>query len=146
MKTRLFVLMFIAALAPVSIATPVLSATLAQNEWDGVRIQEASMNHADFDQMSLQMAELRQEWNGETISTASLNYADLDQQSPQMTELRQALVKAHAERFGSSDDLMVGIQLTHSGRLARPHDNKRPEPRIVYHHPLLGPKLRITPY
>ena len=33
-------------------------------------------------------------------------------------------------------DFVVGLQLTHSGRFSRPND-KRLEPRIAYHHPLL---------
>ena len=32
---------------------------------------------------------------------------------------------------------MVGVQLTHSGRVSHPHDMDRCEPRMLYHHPLL---------
>jgi 2,4-dienoyl-CoA reductase-like NADH-dependent reductase (Old Yellow Enzyme family) len=58
--------------------------------------------------------------------------------------LRQ-LVSAHEERFGrgASDDLLVGLQLTHSGRFCRPTDKRRLEPRIAYHHPLLDKKFGI---
>ena len=62
-----------------------------------------------------------------------------------MSKLREGVVKAHAERFGTSDDFMIGIQLTHAGRLSRPHDRKRWEPRIIYHHLLLDSKIGITP-
>src|SRR5947208_967301 len=34
-------------------------------------------------------------------------------------------------------DLFVGLQLTHSGRFARPHAKHRPEPLAAYAHPLL---------
>jgi 2,4-dienoyl-CoA reductase-like NADH-dependent reductase (Old Yellow Enzyme family) len=51
--------------------------------------------------------------------------------------LRADLVSAHAERFGETGDLVVGLQLTHSGRFARPNDRKRFEPRILYRHPIL---------
>ena len=55
----------------------------------------------------------------------------------EITGLRETLVKAHEGAFGRSDDLFVGVQLTHSGRVAHPHDMSRSEPRILYHHPIL---------
>ena len=54
------------------------------------------------------------------------------------------LTTAHAETFGSIDDLLVGLQLTHSGRFCRPN-SKELEPRIAYHHPLLDDKFGIDP-
>jgi 2,4-dienoyl-CoA reductase-like NADH-dependent reductase (Old Yellow Enzyme family) len=51
---------------------------------------------------------------------------------------------AHAESFGTTDDLLVGLQLTHSGRFCRPN-SKQLEPRIAYHHPLLDEKFGIDP-
>ena len=57
--------------------------------------------------------------------------------------LRQ-LVESHETCFGTSDDLLVGLQLTHSGRFCRPH-SKTLEPRIAYHHPLLDEKFGIDP-
>lgn len=57
--------------------------------------------------------------------------------------LRAALVTAHEERFGSSDDLLIGLQLTHSGRFARPHPQAGLEPKIAYRHPLLDRKFGI---
>ena len=50
--------------------------------------------------------------------------------------LRAALVAAHRDRFGATDDLLVGLQLTHSGRWSRP--NGAPEPRLAHAHPLLA--------
>jgi NADPH2 dehydrogenase len=47
------------------------------------------------------------------------------------------MVGAHQRRFGTSDDLLVGLQLTHSGRFCRPRQKTRLEPVIVYHHPIL---------
>ena len=55
------------------------------------------------------------------------------------------MVAAHEEGFGSSRDLLVGLQLTHSGRFARPHDKVRLEPRILYHHPFLDRKFGVPP-
>jgi len=59
-------------------------------------------------------------------------------------ELRELLVRTHKEYFGHCDDLLVGLQLTHSGRLSRPHDMKRPEPVILYRHPLLDQRFGVT--
>ncbi len=60
-------------------------------------------------------------------------------------ELLTALLDAHREATGSTDDLLVGLQLTHSGRFSRPNDKQRLEPRIAYHHPLLDAKFGIAP-
>ena len=56
-----------------------------------------------------------------------------------VARLREALAAAHAERFGRSglDDLVVGLQITHSGRYGRPNDWGRPEPLAAFHHPVL---------
>jgi 2,4-dienoyl-CoA reductase-like NADH-dependent reductase (Old Yellow Enzyme family) len=51
--------------------------------------------------------------------------------------LRAEMVEAHRRRFGSSDDLLLGLQLTHSGRFCRPREKNRLEPVVVYHHPIL---------
>ncbi len=63
-----------------------------------------------------------------------------------MRQLLAALRQAHAERFGhrALDSLLVGLQLTHSGRFCRPN-SKALEPRIAYHHPVLDPKFGIDP-
>ncbi len=53
----------------------------------------------------------------------------------ELASLRELLVRAHREAFGRDDDLLVGLQLTHSGRFARP--DGPPRPLIVYRHPIL---------
>lgn len=58
--------------------------------------------------------------------------------------LLDTLRTAHREKFGRDDDLLVGLQLTHSGRFCRPNNNGL-EPRIAYHHPLLDEKFEISP-
>ena len=58
--------------------------------------------------------------------------------------LREALIATHAERYGSTDDLAIGFQLTHSGRFCRPNEKTRYEPRVAYRHPLLDAKSRVT--
>ncbi len=62
-----------------------------------------------------------------------------------LRQLLQALEGEHAECFDSTDDLLTGLQLTHSGRFCRPNDKSRLEPRIAYHHPLLDEKYGIDP-
>jgi 2,4-dienoyl-CoA reductase-like NADH-dependent reductase (Old Yellow Enzyme family) len=54
------------------------------------------------------------------------------------------LKSAHRERFGNTDKLVVGLQLTHSGRFSRPH-GQRLEPRIAWHHPLLDARCGVAP-
>lgn len=58
--------------------------------------------------------------------------------------LLDELLTAHRQRFGATDGLLVGLQLTHSGRFCRPN-TKQLEPRIAYHHPLLDEKFGIDP-
>jgi 2,4-dienoyl-CoA reductase-like NADH-dependent reductase (Old Yellow Enzyme family) len=72
----------------------------------------------------------------QTLATAD-NRAGLE-------TLLQELKQAHRGQFGGDDDLVVGLQLTHSGRFSRPND-KRLEPRIAFHHPLLDAKFGIDP-
>lgn len=59
-----------------------------------------------------------------------------------LAALLETLTTAHRERYGTTDDLLVGLQLTHSGRFCRPN-SARLEPRIAYHHPLLDPRFGI---
>jgi NADPH2 dehydrogenase len=90
-------------------------------------------------------------WGGEAAAVRAdgranpnqlwLNRANL----PAFRQLRQALVQAHAERFGRTDDLYIGLQLTHSGRYARPGPDHRPAPVIAYHHPYLDARLGLPP-
>ncbi len=54
-------------------------------------------------------------------------------------ELRADLVRAHRERFGGDEDLVVGLQLTHSGRWSRPDGSARP--RTAYSHPWLDGRV-----
>jgi NADPH2 dehydrogenase len=53
--------------------------------------------------------------------------------------LRDELIASHRQRFGSNadGDLLVGLQLTHSGRFARPNVWDRSEPLAACTHPLL---------
>jgi NADPH2 dehydrogenase len=57
--------------------------------------------------------------------------------APALAELRRQMVEAHRDRFGENADLVIGLQLTHSGRFCRPREESRLEPIIAYHHPIL---------
>ena len=50
-----------------------------------------------------------------------------------MARLREALVAAHRASCGSDAGLVVGLQLTHSGRYARPSAWDRAEPLTVFY-------------
>ncbi len=60
-----------------------------------------------------------------------------------LRSLLSELQSAHREKFGNCDDLLVGLQLTHSGRFCRPHTEQL-EPKIAYHHPLLDERFAIA--
>jgi 2,4-dienoyl-CoA reductase-like NADH-dependent reductase (Old Yellow Enzyme family) len=90
-------------------------------------------------------------WGGEAVAVRHDGRANPnqllsnDETLASLEHLRSVLVAAHRERCGSTDDLLIGLQLTHSGRFARPNRKDRLEPRILYHHPLLDPKFGIAP-
>ncbi|MGE0379193.1 MAG: NADH:flavin oxidoreductase, partial [Planctomycetaceae bacterium] len=92
-------------------------------------------------------------WGGEAFAVTHAGRANPNQlyqrqeNTGAMRALHDTLMQSHRERFGggAADDLLVGLQLTHSGRFCRPHAKERLEPRIAYHHPLLDAKFGIDP-
>jgi 2,4-dienoyl-CoA reductase-like NADH-dependent reductase (Old Yellow Enzyme family) len=90
-------------------------------------------------------------WGGEAAAVRSDGRANPNQtlatesNRAGLARLLAELQSAHLERFGSLDGLVVGLQLTHSGRFCKPHDHDRFEPLIAYHHPLLDAKYKIDP-
>ena len=63
-----------------------------------------------------------------------------------LAALLRTLTEAHQQSFGSLDGLLIGLQLTHSGRFCKPDDHHHSAPRIAYHHPLLDAKFKIDPH
>ena len=63
-----------------------------------------------------------------------------------MQGLFDGLINSHQTSFGNAalDDLVVGLQLTDSGRFSRPNKKDKLEPRIVYHHPILDERAGIA--
>lgn len=84
-------------------------------------------------------------WGGEAVAVRPDGKANPHQlllseaNVPDLAALRAELVAAHRERHSQDGDLLVGLQLTHSGRFARPNDKTRLEPRITYRHPCSMP-------
>ena len=89
-------------------------------------------------------------WGGEAAAVQSDGRANPNQTlaTPENEEglklLLDELLNVHQENFRTTNDLCVGLQLTHSGRFSRPN-SKTLEPRIAYHHPLLDKKFGIDP-
>jgi NADPH2 dehydrogenase len=68
----------------------------------------------------------------------------IEQNKAGLAELVGLLKRAHAERYGTTDDLVLGFQLTHSGRFCKPNGKTTYEPRVAFRHPLLDPKFKVT--
>ncbi len=89
-------------------------------------------------------------WGGEAVAVSHEGRANPNQllASPRTQEslgrLRTDLVREHISTTGSDDGLVIGLQLTHSGRYCRPNEYSRPEPRILYRHPLLDQRLKLS--
>jgi len=58
--------------------------------------------------------------------------------------MREGLVAEHRAAMGSDDGLVVGLQLTHSGRFCKPNDHHKQEPMILYRHPILDRKFKLA--
>jgi len=80
-------------------------------------------------------------WGGEAVAVRADGRANPNQlvinrsTIDDLAALRVELVDAHVATHGSDEGLVVGLQLTHSGRWARPTGAL--EPRVAYHHPIL---------
>ena len=87
-------------------------------------------------------------WGGEAVAVREDGRANPNQlvireeTLGDLEALRQTLVGAHRERFGTTDDLLVGLQLTHSGRFSRP-TLRGAAPRIAYRHPVLDARVGV---
>jgi 2,4-dienoyl-CoA reductase-like NADH-dependent reductase (Old Yellow Enzyme family) len=69
---------------------------------------------------------------------------DIERARRGLRDLLQSLHAAHRESGQQTDDLLVGLQLTHSGRFCKPNDKFRFEPKIAYHHPLLDGRVGVA--
>ncbi len=89
-------------------------------------------------------------WGGEAVAVLPEGRANPNQLSAPACgragygKLLAAVRDAHRAAFGRDDDLVVALQLTHSGRFSRPTSAGR-TPRIAYHHPLLDARHGVAP-
>ena len=87
-------------------------------------------------------------WGGEAVSVRQDGRSNPnqllinDKTINGLKALLRTLTDAHKNRFGSTDDLLVGLQLTHSGRFSCPSKHTVPEPQIIYNHPILDKRFR----
>ncbi len=117
-------------------------AILPMEGWDGTRDGRPTdltrRRWANFGRSGAKLI-----WGGEAVAVrpdgrANPNQLLLDGTTvADIAGLREVLVASHRDRFGPVDDLVVGLQLTHSGRFARPNEKRRAEPRVAYRHPIL---------
>ena len=90
-------------------------------------------------------------WGGEAVAVRHDGRANPNQllinddNLAGLANLRDELVRAHAADHGSTGDLLVGLQLTHSGRYAKPNSKTKMEPMILYRHPILDRRLGLSP-
>ena len=88
-------------------------------------------------------------WGGEAVAVSHQGRANPNQlviakhRLDELAGLRNVLIEEHRQTTGSSEGLVMGLQLTHSGRYCRPNMYNKPEPRILYHHPILDRKLGL---
>jgi NADPH2 dehydrogenase len=129
---------------------------LPMEGWDGTREgQPSELTRRRWRHFGTSGAKLM--WGGEAVAVRQEGRANPNQllmsvrTQPAIAALREQLVSAHRERFGSNadGDLFVGLQLTHSGRYARPEVWDRPQPLAACHHPVLDRRfpngVRVMP-
>jgi len=89
-------------------------------------------------------------WGGEAVAVTPEGRANPRQliiaghTEKGLAQLRSALVEEHRLTTGSDDGLLIGLQLTHSGRFCQPDKHGQTEPRIAYHHPILDRRLPLS--
>ena len=117
---------------------------LPMEGWDGTRDGEPTdLTRRRWRHFGISGAKLM--WGGEAVAVRHDGRANphqlmmSDRTQRPIAKLREELVAAHRDRFGSNADadLWVGLQLTHSGRYARPDVHDRPAPIAACANPAL---------
>jgi len=89
-------------------------------------------------------------WGGEAVAVSHDGRANPNQliiaehTKKGLAQLRQTLIDEHQRTTASREPPLIGLQLTHSGRYCKPNSQTRNEPQIVYHHPILDKRLRLS--
>jgi len=90
-------------------------------------------------------------WGGEAVAVVYAGRANPNQllinpeNLPDLTTLCETLIAEHELLYGTSHNLLVGLQLTHSGRFSRPNADHKLKPVIAYRHPYLDEKFHLPP-
>ena len=117
---------------------------LPMEGWDGTRDGEPTdLTRRRWTHFGISGAKLM--WGGEAVAVRHDGRANPNQlmltpaTQRSIAGLREALLGAHRERFGANADadLYLGLQITHSGRYARPDVWNVPAPLAACHHPIL---------
>ena len=88
-------------------------------------------------------------WGGEAVAVSHNARANPNQlviaehTRDGLAQLHAALIAEHKQSAGSDAGLLIGLQLTHSGRYCKPNSHQRAEPRILYRHPILDRRLGL---
>jgi len=88
-------------------------------------------------------------WGGEAVAVVHEGRANPNQllinaeNLPVLKALRETLVSEHEKLYRTSGDLLIGLQLTHSGRFCRPDPDHKLKPVIAYRHPYLDEKFSL---
>lgn len=121
---------------------------LPMEGWDGTREGEPSeLTRRRWQNFGRSGAKLI--WGGEAVAVRHDGRANPQQlvlttgTHAAIASLRDELVNAHRDACGAraADDLFIGLQLTHSGRFARPNEWNRPEPLAACAHPVLDRRV-----
>lgn len=122
---------------------------LPMEGWDGTKEgRPTDLTRRRWKHFGISGAKLM--WGGEAVAVRHDGRANPNQlcltetNLKEIGRLRELLIESHRERFEQTDDLVIGLQLTHSGRYARPNEKAKPEPRAVQHNPILDQRLNIT--
>ena len=88
-------------------------------------------------------------WGGEACAVRPDGRANpkqlimTEQSMGDIAAMRESVIAAHKEATGGEDNVIIGLQLTHSGRFCKPNDNTKFESMIAYRHPLLDRKFGV---
>jgi NADPH2 dehydrogenase len=123
-------------------------AVLPMEGWDGSEDGHPSeLTFRRWQHFGLSGAKLV--WGGEAVAVhpdwrANPNQLVISPQTlPDLALLRQALLDAHAAEYGETQDLLIGLQLTHSGRFSKPVKHNPPRLQIAYDHPWLNRRVGL---
>ena len=121
---------------------------LPMEGWDGTAAGEPSeLTRRRWRNFGISGAKLM--WGGEAVAIRHDGRANPNQlmltpaTQRSIAALREELIAAHRERFGANadSDLYLGLQITHSGRYARPDVWNKSAPLAACHHPILDKRF-----